>query len=176
MALDFGAVALSASRNMYGMYNPFKNPVVDWVHNRGRERFGGIMIPRSEGFRGFMKAIKSGAGVVYLCDEDFGTEGSVFAPFFNEPKSTLTMLSKIVRRTGAAVVPVYTHYDSGTKSFITHVAPALSEYPVEDEIENATAVNAALESMIMREPSQYLWKLKYFKTSKSGKDIYRRPG
>lgn len=174
MALDFGAVALSSGRDMYGMYNPFKNPVVDWVHNRGRERFGGVMISRREGFRGLIKAIKSGAAVVYLCDEDFGAEGSVFAPFFGRPKSTLTMLSRIVRRTEAVVVPVYTYYDAHKRQFVTHIAQALSDYPEDDEVANATAVNAAIEKMVSHSPTQYLWKLKYFKTSVSGEDVYRK--
>jgi len=173
IALDFGAVAMSAGRSMYGFYNPFKNPVIDWVHQQGRERFGGIMVSREESFRTFMKAVKAGSAVVYLCDEDFGPDGSVYAPFFGRAKSTLTMLSRIVSRTGAVVVPVFTYYEQETGKFVTELEPALLDYPANDELENATRINAVIEGMIRRHPEHYLWKLKYFKTAEDGSNVYR---
>ena len=168
MPLDFGAIALSSTYSMYGVYNPFKNPVVDWIHNRGRSRFGGVMVARGNSFRSFIKAVSAGDLVVYLCDEDFGPKGSVFAPFFGKNKCSLTMLSRIALKTGAAVVPVYTRLDSTTGLFITDIEPALDGYPGTDDVANAAQVNAATEKLVRQHPEQYLWKLKFFNTPENG--------
>jgi KDO2-lipid IV(A) lauroyltransferase len=45
---------------------------------------------------------------------DYGRRDTIFVPFFGVPAATITGLSRLVRMTGAAVLPVITRMtDSG---------------------------------------------------------------
>ena len=48
-------------------------------------------------------------------------------------------------------------------------------FPADDEVENARLINAMIEQEIARDPSQYLWLHRRFKTRPKGEPpIYRR--
>jgi len=173
MAIDMVAVGLSIHYSMCGIYKPFKNDVIEWLFRRGRFRYGARMSVRGHDLRNILKEIKSGAMLAYLCDEDYGPESSVFAPFYDHPKATLTVLPRLVRASQAQVVPVASHYEIETGKVIATFLPALQDYPGEDEIKNASVLNHTHQKIIEFCPEQYLWKLRYFRTrSDSSESIY----
>ena len=67
---------------MTSMYNPHRNPLVDWLWTLARERFGGKMHARQNGIKPFLAHIRQGQMGYYLPDEDFGEEQSVYVDFF----------------------------------------------------------------------------------------------
>lgn len=168
VCLDAGLIALSPDYPMRGVYNPFPNPVIDWLVLRARCRFGGQPYARGSGFRPIIKGLQEGCLFFYLSDEDLGAKGSVFAPFFGHKKATLAMLPRIVRKTNAVVVPMVTHYDARSDCFDVHFLDPLEHYPTEDDVENARALNAAIERGIEILPEQYFWKLRLFRTCPDG--------
>ena len=175
IALDFGLIGLARKYPLHGIYKPFSDPVVDWVVKRSRQRFGGITVARDAGLRGIIREQQNGKCLVYLGDEDLGLKGSVFAPFFAARKATLTMLPRIARKVDAALVPVFSHYDASQQRFVVTILPVVEDYPVDDDVENATKMNQAIERSVAVCQAQYFWKLKYFKTWEDGAaDIYAR--
>lgn len=175
IALDVGMIAMAPDYDLQGFYKPFPNPVVDWLVHRSRTRFGGNPVARGNGFRAMIKGLKEGALLCYLSDEDLGAKGSVFAPFFGHRKATLAMLPRIAKNTGAVVVPMATYYNADTDAFEVHFLPQLEDYPGDDDIDNATVMNRAVEATVRLSPEQYLWKLKYFRTCPDGGEgRYRR--
>ncbi len=168
VCLDAGLIALSPNYRMRGVYNPFPNPVIDWLVLRSRTRFGGQPFARGSGFRAILKGLQDGYLFFYLSDEDLGAEGSVFAPFFGHRKATLAMLPRIVKKTDALVVPMVTHYDASSDCFDVHLLDPLDNYPTEDDIANASALNEATERGIALLPEQYFWKLRLFRTCPDG--------
>ena len=175
VALDVGMIAMSPDYPLQGFYKPFANPVVDYLVRRARTRFGGHPVARGNGFRAMIRGLEHGALLCYLSDEDLGREGSVFAPFFGCTKATLAMLPRIVRRTDAVVVPMATLYDPDTDRFDVHFLAPLEGYPSDDEIDNATRMNEAIEATVRLAPEQYLWKLRLFTTCpEGGRGRYRR--
>jgi len=170
VGLDAGMVSMSLDLPLTGFYKPFANPVVDWLIRRSRVRFGGIPFARGEGFRDILRRVKSHEVLCYLCDEDYGPEASVFAPFFGHQKATLKMLPKIVRSTKAKVFPMSTSLNIETGQYEVHIQSALAGYPSGDEESDAAIINAAIEESIRLDPKQYLWKLQLFKSCPNGKD------
>ncbi len=168
VALDSGLRALAPLYALEGIYKPFENPVLEYLVKRGRTRFGSEPHARGGGFRTLLKKVAAGAIMVYLSDEDLGTEGSVFAPFFGHQKSTLAMLPRLAKRSGAAVIPMYSYYDAKADTVKVQILPALDNYPTDDEIENATRMNAAIERCIAFCPIQYIWKMRLFRTCPRG--------
>lgn len=170
ICLDAGLVALSPDFDMTGFYKPFKNPLVDWLTRRARSRFGGKPIARGDGFREIIRRMKDQAILCYLCDEDYGPEASVFAPFFGHEKATLKMLPKITKLTKAKIFPMATYLNKTTGEYEIHIQPALENYPSGDETQDAAILNTAIERSIRTDPTQYLWKLQLFRSCPHGKD------
>jgi len=170
VALDIGMISLSVDYPFTGFYKPFKNPVVDWLVRRSRLRFGGKPFARGDGFRSIIRNLKDMDILCYLCDEDYGVDASVFAPFFNHQKATLKMLPKIVRLTKASVFPMATYFDTQTGKFEIRIQPALTHYPNGDDLIDATTINAAIEHSVRHAPEQYLWKLQLFRSCPKGGD------
>lgn len=163
-ALDVCTTALAIDYKMQGFYKPFKNPVVEWLIFRMRSKRGGRLAARGEGFKTVIRDLKKGMTLFYLSDEDLGREGSVFAPFFGNPKATLAMLPRISKMTKARVFPVYTHYLPKKGRYQITILPELEDYPSGDPLLDATRMNEATERTIMICPEQYLWSLRLFKT------------
>jgi lauroyl-KDO2-lipid IV(A) myristoyltransferase len=176
MAIDVCTTALAIDYKMQGFYKPFKDPVADWLIFRMRSKRGGRLAARGEGFKTVIRDLKRGMTLFYLSDEDLGRDGSVFAPFFGQPKSTLAMLPRIAKMTNAKVFPVYAHYVQEEGQYQISILPALQDYPEGDPVRDAARLNQATEHTVMICPEQYLWKLRLFKTpvTPGDKSVYRK--
>jgi len=169
-ALDAGLCVLAPRYPMHGIYNPIKNPVLDYLVLRGRTRFGGEPVSRGNGFRQLIKGLHDGQLMCYLCDEDHGAAGSVFAPMFSHQKATLAMLPRIVKKTNALVIPMITHHNSDDDGIDIHFFEPLPNYPSGDAVTDATCMNDAIAETIRLQPAQFTWKLRIFKTCPNEKD------
>ncbi len=168
VALDSGLRAIAPHYPVEGIYKPFENPVLDYLVMRGRKRFGAEPRARGGGLRVLLKKMSEGAMLCYLSDEDHGEEGSVFAPFYGHQKATLAMLPRLAKRSQARVIPMYSYYDASVDTVKVQFFAPLDPYPVEDAIENATIMNAAIERTISVCPEQYIWKMRFFRTCPNG--------
>lgn len=170
LALDFGAAALTTRYPGVGLVNPAKNPVVDWLMQRGRTRFNARLTLRARGLRPVVRAIRHGAFFYYLPDEDMGDRAeSVFAPFFHEPAATLTALARLARLCDAAVIPAFTYLVPGTGHYQHHMFPPMEHYPTGDPEADAERMNRELERLIRLAPEQYMWTMRLFRTRPEGK-------
>jgi len=130
-----------------------------------------------------VRALKEKKVIWYAPDQDFGLKSSVFAPFMGVPAATLTMTSRLAKRTGAPVMPWYAERLPGTQGYLLTLAPALANFPSGDDEQDATAINNAISEHIRKVPEQYLWGHRRFKTRPQGEPqiypirsdrIYRR--
>ncbi len=96
-----------------------------------------------------------------------GGEG-VDAPFFGKPVRTMTLLSRLAARTGAAVVFGFAERLPKGAGFRLHFIPAPAAIADDDPVVATTALNAAIEQCIALAPTQYQWTYKRFS--------YREPG
>lgn len=154
-----------------GFIKPLKNPVLDFVMTRGRERFGGHVYERSGGLRPLIRAIQAGYGASYVPDEDLGPKDSVYAPFFGVPAATLPTLGRMARMTEAVVIPCFTKLlpEGGSELWLE---PPLSPFPTGSALEDATVMNAVIERGVRTMPEQYMWTMKRFKTRDDGVSLY----
>lgn len=169
---DFAGVAVSRLHPVVSMMKREKNDRFNALLLKGRTRFGGSMIMRDEGLRPALKAMRrENKSFYYIPDEDFGEQGSVFAPFFDVPRATLTSLGRLSKMAGAVVVPCFGHLSRRGYKVVFY--PPFEHFPSDDAIEDATRMNRIIEQDIRRAPAQYLWTFKWFKTRPAGEpDIY----
>lgn len=169
LGLDFGAAALTTRFPGVGLVKRARNPVADWLIQRGRTRFNARLVLREKGLRPVVRAVRSGWFFYYLPDEDMGGRGgSVFAPFFGQPAATLTALGRLARMCDAVVVPSFTYYVPGTGRYEHRMFPALENFPTGDAQRDAQRMNQELEKLIGLAPEQYMWTMRLFKTRPPG--------
>jgi len=149
------------------IYKRAHNPLFNAVMVRSRLRHCDDLLINSD-MRGILRALKRGGVVWYAPDQDFGRERSVFAPFMGVPTATLTATSGLARLSGAPVLPLYSERLPGTEGFLLRIGKPIEPFPSGDEVEDATRINAAIETQVRRTPEQYLWVHKRFKTRPPG--------
>jgi KDO2-lipid IV(A) lauroyltransferase len=165
VGLNFGGSLLNQRfRNMFSMMKRQSDPVVDWMLNRARLRFGGNVLAREQGLRPVIRGLREGMPFYYLPDEDFGPIDSVFAPFFGVPTATLATLGRLAKSADAVVVPCFTRILPRGRGYEIILHPPLKDFPTGDRVADATRMNAAMEAGIRELPEQYLWTFKLFKT------------
>lgn len=148
------------------IYSAQRNPHIDAIIRDGRARFNKVhMIERKEGVRGMLRYLKQGFPVYYLPDMDFGRKGSIFVPFFDIPVATLPTTAVLAEKWGATIIPIYSHWDPQNGHYEVEVLAPLLNFPGERSVEEATLfINQLIEKLILRDPSQYYWVHRRFKT------------
>jgi lauroyl/myristoyl acyltransferase len=164
VGLNFGGSVLSRGHPLFSMIKPQSNPVVNWLLNKARMRFGSEFFLRHQGLRPVIRGLRAGRPFYYLPDEDFGPDQSVFVPFFGVPTATLTTLGRLAKSTDAVVIPCFTKLLPGGRGYEIILHPPLKHFPTGDHMEEAARMNAAMEAGIRLMPEQYLWTFKLFKT------------
>lgn len=156
---------------MTAMYNPHRNPLVDWLWNSVRERFGGKMHARQNGIKPFLNAVRKGEMGYYLPDEDYGEELSVYTDFFATYKATLPGLNKMCKIAKAVVIPMFPRYNALSGRYEIEITAPLALD--DDEQRSARLMNEVIEKFVTPTPEQYVWILRLLKTRKDGMDIYQ---
>ena len=162
-SLDFAGRVLVKHYPACFTYQKLRNKLIDSAVRKRRAETSEILINRFD-TRSFIKTLKAGHVVWYAPDQDQSRKNSVFAPFFGIPANTLTATSKLVKLTGAAVLPFHIRRLPGSKGYALTIEPPLQNFPGESETEDATRFNAILEAQIREHPEQYLWMHRRFKT------------
>ncbi len=165
--LELGGRLLALHTPFHVLYRQHKNPLFESVMRRSRERRFDKAIARDD-MRGLLASLKTGMPVWYAPDQNHGGSQSVFAPFFGVQASTLATLSRITEISGAAIVPFYPSRLPDDSGYLLTLCPALQDFPSGDSIQDATRLNALLESVIREMPEQYLWVHRRFKTRPTG--------
>ncbi len=173
VSLDFAGRSLS-KYPIISMYKPFRNKLINWFIGRSRSKStdNAIVFPRDNfPFKNVLHALKKPNIFFYVGDEDLGSENSEFADFFNQKKSTLVAIRKIVEITNCSVVPVLNLFDSKTRKYITYIDEPLTNFPSNSAADDARLINSSFEKLISIEKNEYMWSLRFFQTRPS-KDDY----
>lgn len=165
--LDLGGALHGLLFDVDVIYRRHDNPLFEAFMTRSRERIFGAALDRRD-LRAAIKRIKSGRGVWYSPDQDFGADVSVFAPFFGQTAASIKMTSRLAKMTGAPVLPLMFHRNPDDFTYRLEYLPPLDPFPTGDEVADATQVNAFIEQAIRRHPEQYLWLHRRFKTRPPG--------
>lgn len=159
---------------MTNLYRPQRNKSMDILIRRVRERTGTSVVPTdASGVRALFKALANGELVGILPDQDPGPEAGVFAPFFGITANTMTLLTRLARKSGAVVLFTYAERLPKGQGYHLHFLPASEGLTNPDPIKAATSMNQGVETCVRKLPSQYQWAYKRFKTRPEiGTDLY----
>ena len=145
------------------MYRPHKKKLINFIQERFRQKHYLQTIPRNR-IRQLIRALNNNIAIWYAYDVDGGSKHSVFAPFFGVPAASLTSVSRLVRMSDAAVIPISFFRRDDHFNYDIILYPPIENLPTGDLQKDATILNKALEKAIREKPEQYVWQYKRFKT------------
>jgi KDO2-lipid IV(A) lauroyltransferase len=171
LALDVAGVAtqLYQTRKVGSIYQQQSSAVFDAAMKAGRLRFGNADIyPRSDSAKPLMRAIKRGDAFFNLPDMDFGERDAAFVPFFGIEAATLLAPSRMARALDMVVQPVVAELLPGGQGYKVRFLPPWTDFPTANAVADTTRMNRWIETEVRRNPAQYLWVHKRFKTRPAG--------
>lgn len=147
-----------------GLYRPHNNAVMEYLQTKGRARSNKYMIQRRD-VKGMVNAIKNGEIAGYLPDQDYGRRRVVFAPFFAVPDASTTTGTMLFanHKNCNVIVSRCVRREDGT-GYDVYYEPKLINFPVGDDLKDATLINQLVEQAVLKAPEQYLWVHRRFKT------------
>jgi len=147
------------------LYRPPRLSALNTLSVSARERTGAKLVPtNTRGVKALFKALAQQQGIGVLPDQDAGKTGSVFAPFFDVTASTVSLVSRLIKKTGAQTILVYAERLPYGHGYILHMHQPSDDIYNDDLVISATAMNQAIEDCIRNNPAQYQWSYKRFKT------------
>ncbi|MDA1073636.1 MAG: lysophospholipid acyltransferase family protein [Proteobacteria bacterium] len=171
---EFECVILGPS-GLLSLYEPPKIASVEPLLKASRERSGARLerIGKS-GIRALYRHLNEKKLAALLPDQTPDANAGSFAPFFGQPALTMTLAHRLLIKTGATPLLASARRVKG--GFSIHYERLPEVLCSEDSVVSVTAMNQAIEKMIMRDPAQYQWEYKRFKRQPPGyPDHYRLP-
>ncbi|MBX2868438.1 MAG: lysophospholipid acyltransferase family protein [Acidiferrobacterales bacterium] len=161
--IDISGALMGNFYPCYAIYRLQNNWLLNRVMIRGRESQLKGLIPHTA-MREAARKIMKKEMVWYSPDQDMGIENSVFAPFFGHPAATLTATAKLAKLTKAPIVMLASYRKPDDSGYVLEFLPIAPEFPVEDEVENASMINNLIEQGVKLAPTQYYWFHRRFKS------------
>ena len=170
MPLMLGSRALLIKHKIANVYRPQNNKMFDQIMVNGYQKNGAVMIKNTD-TRSIVKALSNSLPIWYAPDQDLGINNSIFAPLFGIQTATASATARLAKNNNTRVIPYsFVRTDQGYK--MTFQEP-LDNYPSGDAFNDAKRTNQILEKQILKNPEQYLWIHRRFKTRPEGEsDLY----
>ena len=151
---------------MHIVVRPIDNPRIDVLVESRRELSGNHAIAKKDAARGVLRALAAGDAVGVLIDQNTTSEQGVFIDFFGVKACAGSAFVKLAHHSGAAVVPGYALWSDKEKRYILHFEPAGEM--TGDVVQDTQRVHARLEAAIRKNPDQWLWIHRRWKTRPPG--------
>jgi KDO2-lipid IV(A) lauroyltransferase len=154
---------LSSRHRVTALYRePRATALADFVH-RQRQRHGvRLKSIGTAGLRAVLQALRANDVALLFPDQVPPRHSGQFAPFFGEPTLTMTLGSKLLRRSGARAVCAYCKRLPGGRYELVF-------RPVDEAIYDAdlttslAGLNSSVEACVRECPEQYQWEYRRFK-------------
>ncbi|HRX71949.1 MAG: lysophospholipid acyltransferase family protein [Candidatus Competibacteraceae bacterium] len=157
------------------LYRPSRRVEFDVLSSRGRGRMGGqVVATNAQGLRALLKALQRGEALGILPDQDIGSDdgeevaGRVFAPFFGIAASTMTLVSRLARKTGASLFLTWAERLPHGQGYALHLRALPEIVEAAALAESVAALNRGVEAAVRTLPEQYLWAYRRFRTRPPG--------
>jgi len=139
------------------LYRPPKLRWIEPLMTAGRSRWRAATAPANlAGVRALYKALGRGEAIGLLPDQAPGVGEGAWADFFGRPAYTMTLVGRLQKQSGAAVIMAFAERLAGGRGYHLYLEE------VRGELDEA-ALNRAVENQVRRRPEQYLWSYNRYK-------------
>ncbi|MDH5358075.1 MAG: LpxL/LpxP family Kdo(2)-lipid IV(A) lauroyl/palmitoleoyl acyltransferase [Gammaproteobacteria bacterium] len=173
-SMELGGRLIMLKTPCYVMFRELNNPLFNAVMMKSRTHHSEGIVLRDDP-RSMVRALRKNKVVWYAPDQDFGPKMSLFARFFGVQAATVPATARIVKMSGAAVIPFVPRREKDG-SYTLSLGEPLRDYPTGDDLADAQRINDLIEQEVRKSPAQYLWVHRRFKTQPEGKGLlYKKP-
>ncbi len=148
------------------------NPLVDRFVNRIRCLHGNRVIHKDDFARGLIASMRAGETVGILMDTNMTPPQGIFVPYFGVDACTGAGLARIALKTDASVLPGFLVWDEPRKKYRLRFGACMNLVrtgdPEADIRLNTAAFTQAIEDAVRRNPEQWLWMHRRWKTRPAG--------
>lgn len=170
LPLEMGARIFGQFQPGVGVYRPHNNPVMEYLQVKGRLRSNKALVPKRD-LRQMVRCLRNPDVIWYTADQDFGRSSAVFIPFFAVPDAaTITGGTTLAKLGKAKVLPFFVERNAEDTGYNIEIQAPLDNFPGENEVEDAKRGNGIVEQLISRNPAQYMWLHRRFKTRPNESD------
>ncbi len=164
LSVEINCRGIGMGHPMVVFYRPHNNQLMEYFQFRGRGRSNKYMLGKRD-VKGLLKALKQKEVCVYLPDQDYGRNRSLFVPFFAVPDAATTTGTLIFARQKNIQNHMFipTRNDDGS-GYTLEIKPMLENFPTDNDEADLIRINQELEKAIMFKPEQYMWLHRRFKT------------
>lgn len=166
-SMELGGRLIMLKQPCYVMFRHLKNELFNTAMMNARTHHSEGIVLRDDP-RVMVRALRKNKVVWYAPDQDFGRKLSVFAKFFGVTAATVPATARIVKMSGAAVIP-FTPIREKDGSYTLTLGEAITGFPTGNDVDDAQCINDLLEKEIRKAPEQYLWVHRRFKTQPESK-------
>jgi len=145
-------------------YRPHNNQLMEFFQYRGRGRSNKYMLGKKD-VKGLIKALRDKESCLYLPDQDYGRNRSLFVPLFAvKDAATTTGTLIFARQKETVTMMMLPKRNEDGSGYTIEITPPLEDFPTASDERDVTRINQEVEQAILRKPEQYLWLHRRFKT------------
>lgn len=166
---ELAGLYFSSKYKMASLYSPPNMEEFEDYMIKVRSRVGAELVRGDR--RGLMRLIsilKEGGVTGILPDQSPRGKTNAFAPFFGTDVRTMTLVAKLMQKTGANALMTYAERLPGAQGFRIVIDKADPDLAHQDPVIAATALNKSIEALIRRSPEQYQWEYKRLRHRPAG--------
>ena len=149
----------------------FRSEQIEGIYTAILARFRVFTFPRKHEAANILKALKNGAIVGYVLDQNMRAENGIFVDFFGQSASTIKGLARLAGRHGSPILPAYIVSTPDGRHHIhigQAVLPENHRKMKAREQELTQHYTTLIEGWIRHYPEQWLWAHRRFKTRPVG--------
>lgn len=149
-----------------------KNPIVNDLFIRIRERTGQVILPQQGAARGLLKGLKNGNKIAVLLDQNtHPRDGGIFVDYFGTPVCVSSAPAALAIKVGVQTVAV-TCVPDNRGIYTVHVHEVIeAPGPGPNAVARLTqAMTSAMERVVRAQPQYWLWMYKRWRHIPDGAD------
>jgi len=158
---ELAGLFFSSRYKMAALYSPPHIKEFEEYMIRVRGRLGSELVRGDrKGLARLMGILKEGGVAGILPDQSPRGKTNAYAPFFGVEVRTMTLVNKLIQKTGANVLVTFAERLPEGKGFRIIVEKAEPGNDNESPVVAATALNRSVEKVVRMAPEQYQWEYK----------------
>jgi KDO2-lipid IV(A) lauroyltransferase len=158
---ELAGLFFSSRYKMAALYSPPHIKEFEDYMIKVRGRLGSELVRGDrKGLMRLMGILKEGGVAGILPDQSPRGKTNAYAQFFGMEVRTMTLVNKLIQKTGANVLVTYAERlqdGEGFRIVVEHAAPGNDD---DNVVTAATALNLSVEKVVRMSPEQYQWEYK----------------
>ncbi|MDC1183599.1 hypothetical protein N8150_00175 [Gammaproteobacteria bacterium] len=165
--LELDARLISMNSEMYGVERTHNSDSFNSIQASGRTMSMAGTCDRNNPIK-FIRWLKKGKTVLYATDQDYGMSQSEIVNFFGAPCATISAPLKIIRSTNSKAYFLNTFFEDGVYVLDIEELDTSQTH----DIDFSKYLNKFMENKIKKNPNEYLWQHRRFKSTLGKENFY----